>query len=259
MRLVWVRIHSAWFLAAGLHIGADATVAWAQSPPALAVIDGVVTDTTLAPLGDATVSVLGSRLRVVTGANGRFRLLNIVLGEYVLLIRHIGFEPTSARVQVTRSDTTRVSFILDRITTNLDTVVVAAKRMSLKMSEFEERRTFAEKYGGGQFMTEAEINKRNSVFATELIRTFTGIQVVMMRKKWVAASGRAAGSINAMCLPSIWLDGTLLPNPVNLDDLPSPHELSGIEAYVGPARVPLRYALTGNACGTILVWTKDGP
>jgi hypothetical protein len=41
--------------------------AQARAAAHLGVIDGIVTDTSLAPLGDVTVSFIGSTLRVVTG------------------------------------------------------------------------------------------------------------------------------------------------------------------------------------------------
>ena len=41
------------------------------------------------------------------------------------------------------------------------------------MAEFDRRRDM----GGGQFLAEEEIAKRNSPFATELVRTFKGVTV----------------------------------------------------------------------------------
>jgi hypothetical protein len=49
-----------------------------------------------------------------------------------------------------------------------------------------------------------------------------------------------------------------MPAPFNLDLLPSPREMAGIEVYAGNATMPIQYANLKNMCGIILVWTKDG-
>jgi hypothetical protein len=232
-------------VAAANHTGRAQSVG-APSVRRVGMIDGVVSDTALAPIANATVSILGTELRVVTGENGRFRIAQLPLGTYFVFVRRIGLEAASAAVQVVDSDAVRVSFGLRAAATKLD-----------------ERREFAAKFGGGQFMNQDEIEKRNTVFATELIRTFRGISVgyaLVLGQKGVpiATSGRAPGSINQTCMPTIWLDGVLLPIPTNLDNLPSPKAIAGIEVYPGPASVPPRYAAGGMSCGAILIWTRDG-
>ena len=90
---------------ASLFPGAGITSAQDPAPPPVAkgVIDGVITDTLLAPLAEASVTFLGSTARVVTGENGRFRVTDVAPGTYIVLVRHIGFEATSARVEVVGS------------------------------------------------------------------------------------------------------------------------------------------------------------
>ena len=115
-------------LAAAFLIGADASHAHAQSRPARGVIDGVVTDTNLVSLADATVSILGSTFKVVTGANGKFTILEVPAGRYILMVRRLGFAPVSSTVQVDAGETLRASFALERLVTSLDTVKVAGKK-----------------------------------------------------------------------------------------------------------------------------------
>ena len=213
------------------------------------VIDGIVTDTSLVALAEATISLFGTEIRVVTGTNGRFRILRVPAGQHIVIARRVGYEPASARVQVSATDTLRLSFALERIVSTLDTVVVAEKRRSPKMAEFGERRKYSI---GGKFMTQAEIEKRNTVFATELIRTFVSVRVV---------SGGAASARQPIgmppCLMTVLVDG--LPFRGSLDNLPSPKLLAGIEVYAGPATIPLPYKRTERGtCGLILVWTRDG-
>jgi hypothetical protein len=123
------------------------------------------------------------------------------------------------------------------------------------MAEFEERR----KLGFGQFMTQAEIEKRNSVLVADLVRTFLSVDVLTGPFSHVAINHRFGGTFRQNVCPfKVFLDGLAFPTP-NLDDLPSPKDIAGIELYSGAATIPLRYKTTGGAwCGVILVWTKGG-
>ena len=235
-------------LAAAFLIGADASHAHAQSRPARGVIDGVVTDTNLVSLADATVSILGSTFKVVTGANGKFTILEVPAGRYILMVRRLGFAPVSSAVQVDAGETLRASFALERLVTSLDTVKVAGKKLGWRMAEFEDRR----KAGFGHFLTRDDIEKRNAMFTSSLVR---GIPWVTVDSRGVARNTRPGS-----CALQVFLDGVALPKATSLDDLLTPKELAGIEVYLGPATVPLQYKTTGGGgrCGVILLWTRDG-
>jgi hypothetical protein len=215
----------------------------------LGAIDGAVTDTSLAPLSDATARILGSKLEVATGENGRFRIVGLPAGRYLLMVRRIGYVATSTAVQVTEGDTTRLWLSLTRSATALDTVRISAKNESGRLAEFEMRR----KYGDGQFMTQAEIEKLNLVSASDLLR--------------LMAVGVAGGTaLNRRSLPArscpfqFFIDGVKIPTPHLETDLPSPKELAGIEVYANSASVPLQYKTIngGGFCGVILLWTRIG-
>jgi hypothetical protein len=228
--------------------------AFAQSRQTPAVIDGIVTDTSLVALADATVSILGSRVRVATGASGRFRILGLSPGEYILVVNRIGYAPVSASARVTDRDTLRLSFAMSRAVAVLDTVVVATKPYTTRMAEFEERR----KVGFGQFMTQEQIEKRNTVYAKELLRTFMSVEI---RGEW--AVNRRMGiptPITKTCPFQFFIDGVAIPTPKLDAELPSPKEIAGIEVHASSATVPLQYktASGGGFCGVILLWTRGG-
>jgi hypothetical protein len=229
--------------------------AHAQTRPVLGAIDGFVTDTSLAPLSDATAWILGSKLEVATGENGRFRIVGLPAGGYLLMVRRMGYVAASTAVQVSEGDTTRLWLPLTRAATALDTVRVSAKNESGRLAEFEMRR----KYGDGLFMTQVEIEKLNLVSASDLLRHFMA----------VGTAGGAA--LNRRTLPAkscpfqFFIDGVKVPTPrldTNLPspDLPSPKELAGIEVYANSASVPLQYKTIngGGFCGVILLWTRIG-
>jgi hypothetical protein len=122
----------------------SSTLALAQQPAVsrsahTAVVDGVVTDTAMAPLGGATVSIFGSTIRVVTGENGRFRISALPPGQYVVLATRLGFEPISTQMQLAEADTQRVSFALVQNATKLDTVKVSGRGIAARLDEFDAR------------------------------------------------------------------------------------------------------------------------
>jgi hypothetical protein len=223
-------------------------------------IDGVVTDTSLVPVANANVTVLSSSVRVETGSNGRFRLIRVPAGQYLLIVRRLGFHPLSGVVQVAANDTLRLSYQLEPAPQTLGPVVITEERRSFRMMEFEYRR----KLGIGEFMSADEIDKRGSAQATDILRTFPAIAVPDQStghggtNDHYAMSRRGATSFAGSCVMAILVDGVAMPTPFNLDLLPPARDLAGIEVFAGPAEIPLEYALYAGTCGLVLVWTKDG-
>ena len=226
----------------------------------LGVIDGIVTDTNLVPLRGAFVSILNSSIRVGTGPNGRFRITRIPPGQFLLIVKRGGYRPTSAMVEVKASDTLRLAYTLvDAPMATLEGMTVTEKAVSLRMLEFEQRR----KLGMGQFMTADEIERRGSVYATELMRKFTNMVVSPSRTQsmteYFALSNREGGSVTVGACPmTVYLDQVPMPTPFNLDLLPSPKDIAGIEVYGGSSTIPMQYSGMNRGCGVILVWTRVG-
>lgn len=226
---------------------------------AFGAIDGIVSDTNLTPIQAAFVSILGTKIRVGTGPNGRFRIVNVPAGQYLVIVKRVGYRPTSGVVDVAASDTLRLAYTLDRIPESLDPIIVTEKAPSVRMQEFAQRR----KLGFGQFMDAAEIEKHNSVYPTELLRQFTSVNVSPSNTsaitQYYALSVREGGSLSlGACPMSIVLDQVPLPTPFNLDLLPPPKDIAGIEVYSGSATIPLQFSGYNRGCGVILVWTKVG-
>lgn len=224
------------------------------------VVDGVVSDTNLAPLQGAFVTVLGTKIRVGTGPNGRFRIARVPPGEYLLIVKRVGYRPTSAVVDVVANDTARLSYTLENVVAALDPVTVTEKPGSLRMGEFLARR----KLGFGQFMTIEQIQAVNAVYATEIFRRFQGMNVSPNRARqlteYFALSGREGGNPQYGACPfAIVLDDVPLPTPFNLDLLPPPRDLGGIEVYTSAGTIPAKYSGFNRGCGVILIWTRESP
>jgi hypothetical protein len=225
---------------------------------ALGIVDGIVTDSNLVPLRGAFVSILNSSIRVGTGPNGRFRITRIPPGQFLLIVKRGGYRPTSAMIEVKAADTLRLAYTLSEAPPNtLEGVNVTEKAVSLRMLEFEQRR----KLGMGQFLDAAQIDRAGSVYATELMRRFTNLTVSPSRTssmtEYFALSNREGGSVSVGACPMmVYVDQVPMPTPFNLDLLPTPKSIGGIEVYGGSATIPLQYSGMNRGCGVILVWTK---
>jgi hypothetical protein len=213
------------------------------------VIDGIVTNANLVPLGGAIASVAGTTLHVTTTRNGRFRMLGLPAGTYEIVVQRLGFAPASAELEVPAGDTVRTAFALELAGTMLDTLVVTAQRRSARMTEFDERRRMRI----GQSLNETEIDRRNVTTVTDLLYGFLAVNVDG------GVTNRRGDSVLRPCPMQFFVDGVHLASR-RLDDLPSPKELAGIEVFTSIASVPPQYATFdgGGTCGVILFWTKDG-
>jgi hypothetical protein len=215
------------------------------------VIDGYIASADLTPIADAAVSLLGRSVHVVTRENGRFRITGLAAGSYVVVANRLGYTPATVRIELAAGDTARPSIELEHNAPLLDTMkVVAAHRPSLRMAEFEERR----RLHIGQSMNSAEIDKRNSPWPKELLRTFVGVRF----KNDIIAMNARAGIVRD-CPYKYFIDGVSIPTPKDIDaELPSTKDLAGIELFASAESIPPRYAMNGGFCGVILLWTKDG-
>ena len=225
----------------------------------MGAIDGVVSDTNLVPLRGAFVSILGTKIRVGTGPNGRFRIVDVPAGQYLVIVRRIGYHPTSAVVEVPPLDTLRISYTLAATNGLLDTVVVTERRMTLRMAEFEVRR----RQGLGEFMTQEQIQRHNPVYATELFRRFQTVNVApshtrSMTEYFALSRREGANPSLGACPMQVVLDQVPLPMPFNLELLPPPRDLAAIEVYAGPSTTPVQFSGFNRGCGVILIWTKEG-
>jgi hypothetical protein len=210
-------------------------------------IDGIVTDTALAPLAGASVTILSSNIRVETGASGRFRVLNLPAGQYILIVRHFGHRPASGLIEVPPNDTARLSYTLGP-PVQLEPTVVTEERLSSMLADFEQRR----RLGQGEFLTRSDIDRRNALQTADLFRALNGVTVVAT--KWGSfIAGRRAG-----CAAALFVDDVLLPSGSNTEGLPSPRDIAAIEVYAGPATAPPQFAAGASSCGVVLIWTRSG-
>jgi hypothetical protein len=255
-----------------LVLALEVALAGRPAPARISVIDGIVTDIGLAPLPDAEIAVVSSLVRVRTAPDGRFRIPDLSSGIVILIVRRIGFFPTSMIVRLPESGTVHVSFALTRATQEVDAVTVIGERGdSLRLLEFEYRW----RHGFGKYLNRQEIGRKRGARTADLL-AFLGMPLVMVRgddgqvKRFVGSVGsvfelRTSGADSASsvksgkCEPRVFVNGVALPAPVDTDDLPRPGELAGLEVYAkAPPPIPLQYGGL-SACGKVsMLWTTVG-
>jgi Carboxypeptidase regulatory-like domain/TonB-dependent Receptor Plug Domain len=229
------------------------------SPPTLGFIRGVVTDSGLRPIEGVDVSILLSSIHVATDASGHFQISKVPTGDYLLTARRLGFRPIATGVNVSPGDTARPAILLEPSPTELPAVTIVEHKASTRLREFDERRA----RGDGEFFTQAQIEARNVVSMFDILRQAKGVRLIPAGPGWFAMSARQWTT----CPMQVYVDGVPLagsrPNvPFDLNLLPSPKEIMGVEVYSGPASVPQWLpngpVSSGHNCGVILVWTRDG-
>jgi hypothetical protein len=137
-----------------------------------------------------------------------------------------------------------------------------------KLGEFEERRLAG---NGGRFLTQADLEKRPFSQLADALRQLPGIGIAKSPKGsgQIVTAGRAslpAGAISGgkavACPSAVVLDGIMVfgageagEPPFDINQV-NPNHLAGIEYYVGPASMPIKYNGMRHTCGLLVLWTK---
>ena len=233
---------SAWALAP---VALIASVAAAQGGPAK--VNGVVSDSSGAPLAGAEISAIGVELRARSDTRGAFQLTGVPLGPLELEARRLGFRPETLTIAVATIEGASAAFRLRPIAEALPTVRVNARRKYTgRLAGYHERLAANT---GGHFITREKIDQLRPRQVTDLLRTVPGVDVI--RGTRVRLRGRG-------CAPLIWLDGTQMPaGEVDINSFP-PMSIEGIEVYASATGAPFRYQGTRDQgrCGTILIWSR---
>src|SRR6185503_12103284 len=88
-------------------------------------IAGTVTDSANATaIASATITVVGTRLGGISGADGRFTIADVPAGAQRLRVTRLGFTPLDETVQVTAGQVSTIAVRLRSAATTLSQVVV---------------------------------------------------------------------------------------------------------------------------------------
>lgn len=229
---------------------------------AMGVIDGFVADSALAPIPGAEIGILRTPIKITTNAQGRFRITDVQMGTYILMLRRFGYSPIASVVSVNAGDTLRVTYSLQKLMAGrLDTVRIIERGQSRNLMEFERRRQL----GVGRFLTALQIERRGSIDVGTLLRGFSSLAVVRDDATGVTSLQNRRDQGNMLyaqgagaCPVQVVVDNIPMPREVDVELLPRPKEIAGIEVYSGPSGVPAQFVGQDRRCGMVLIWTKDG-
>lgn len=125
------------------------------------------------------------------------------------------------------------------------------------------------KTGLGYYITREDVEARNPVLVTDLLRDLPGIQI-SGGSVGNRPSIRMVRAANRNCATQIFVDGflvnrrivtpngSLLPDDVRIDDVVLPSSVEGIEVYRGMSTVPAEFLNPDSDCGVIAIWTRRG-
>jgi hypothetical protein len=201
---------------------------------------------------NARVEVWGTGVQGSASENGTFALSGLPGGTQSLEVRAIGYEPKRIAVDLSAKRPAAVDVVLDKQVVALNSVVVRDKgsRAERDFTGFLERK----KRGFGRFFTAEDIEQKNPLVMTDLMRLTPGMTVSPNGQFGYVMRGRGG------CTPDVLVDGMrVMEGADELDNLVRPGEVDGVEVYTSAADVPAQYAgIGGSSCGAVLVWTKRG-
>jgi hypothetical protein len=183
--------------------------------------------------------------------SGNFLLSAPQPGAYRLQAERLGYRTsTTPPIELEARDTLQVEYRLSTQAVVLQplTVVTTPRRLAGPLGGFYER---MERGAFGTFISREQIDARHPVYASDLLRTVPGIQLV---PTWW---GRTVVLMRGWCVPQIVLDGMRI-RTSSIDDLVSPMDLEGIEIYRSAAEAPAELAGPNANCGVIALWTRRG-
>jgi len=209
------------------------------------------------PLANAQVGLIDGAW---TTANdrGEWTMDGAPAGTRVLQVRAVGYYPQRVIVDVVEG-AQPITTALPTMQSILDTVRIAASRLTRVTRGFEERR----RSGFGRFLTQEDVIRRHPLVTSDLFHTVAGLRVEQMAQKRILMNGM----FGDRCFPAVYIDGMYMSDlsADDIDGMVSPDEVAGIEVYTG-ARAPAQFSRglagighVGDQCGSIVIWTRPAP
>jgi hypothetical protein len=211
------------------------------------------------PLEGARASLLETRFRATTGADGVARLSGFPVAAHRVQVSHPGHVARVVAYHAAAGDGT-LQVALEPVVYQLDSL--EARGVPQPQPRSPQLQAF---YGrvrddrGGRFITRAEIEQANPTRFSDLFRSIPGAQIIPGARPgfYLIRFGRNLGtSHNARCLPRYFIDG--MPFSTDAPDAEiQPDELEGVEVYSGSSAMPAQYGGRSSGCGVIVLWTRE--
>ena len=224
----------------------------AAAQQSVGAVSGTVRDSGGTPV--MSVEVRAGKLPVWTRTDsaGVYRLGGLAAGKTQLLFRRLGFEPTTKDVVVSANAQT-VDVTMEQLPAEMAALITeASTRVREMLRDFWHRR----EQGYGHFVTRAEIEDRQPMNLSDMMRSIPGMQLVPKLVGGEATLRFARNAGGHDCPPQYFIDGVMA-RGFNIDDMP-PSDVEGIEIYPGVSTVPPQFkSVTGtSACGVVVIWSR---
>ena len=107
---------------------------------------------------------------------------------------------------------------------------------------------------GGYFLGPEQLEKRNALKFSDILRTTPGIRVSESNGQAMISSTRSTQGNGCV---TMYVDGAQWQQiePGDLDSFVQPNEVAAVEVYSG-ASVPAQFSTVGQGCAAVVVWTK---
>jgi hypothetical protein len=215
---------------------------------------GVVRNLGGAAIPGALVEIEGRTVR--TDSLGRFRTIATRRDTLTITVRRLGFQPVSGILTAPELAGDTLLVLMDNSAQILDQVDVNARdlRSALGYGSFEDRRA----QGLGIFVTREEIEKRNTLRLSDVMRTLRGVHLVRLSNGNYGVRFAAFEGRQRSCAPEIWIDGQRA-RGMEIDEIPA-NTVEAIELYRTSATTPFQFtasaATTSQRCGTVVIWSR---
>ncbi len=209
------------------------------------------------PVAAADIAVRDGSARTQSDEAGYFRLEQVLPGDHLLRITHLGFEPFTEVVSVVADRTLELRVELSADPIALEPLVVTALRdRRLELRGYYDRRTWGERTGLGHFLDGEAVERRMAPLTTSLLRDVPGLRVSCSGRDCRVGASRGSDCTQL----SIYINGSLAlregrAGDVGVDELVRPSEIAAVEVYPGAASLPAEFSGTSGRCGAVVIWT----
>lgn len=220
------------------------------------VVGRIVDRATGNPVPAADVFVRGTAARTQTDSQGFFRIDDVLPGDHVLEVGHIGFEQVERPVSVVADRTVEARVELSADPIELEPLVVTVLRdRRLERRGFYDRRMDGERRGAGFFMDQVAIDRRVAASTTSLIQDAPGVRVTCAGRSCNVGSTR--GSCGNL---TVYINGAVAMGAgrtgMSIDELVRPTEIAALEVYSDRSSTPGEYLDASGSCGAVVIWTR---
>lgn len=215
---------------------------------------GIVREMSGRVIEGATVEIHGQSAR--TDSLGQFRIRAYRRDSLTITVKRIGFAPSTGLLTAPELSGDTLLVLMDANAQMIDSVLIrgADLRSALGYGSFEDRRA----QGIGVFVTRDEIEKRNSVRLSDVMRMQRGVHLVRLRNGVYGVRFSAFEGRTRSCAPEIFIDGQRA-RGMEVDDIPA-NTVEAIELYRSSATTPFQFTVADAGitarCGTIVVWSR---